>query len=102
MYIYINYVIDKCDIIKIPCSLVFSWLSSKQGGGAMVSKHIDRNNNTQLIKVTSSRLESDDCVFVSGVNSLPNVRTMASMTEDLFPPATNDFRPRNVNKINTL
>lgn len=68
----------------------------------MVSKHIDKNNNTQPIKVMSSRLESDDCTFVSGANNLPNVRTMASITEDLFPPATNDFRPRNVNKINTL
>lgn len=68
----------------------------------MVSKHIDRNNNTQPIKVTSNRLESDDCTFVSGASNLPNVRTMASITVDLFPPATNDFRPRNVNKINTL
>lgn len=67
----------------------------------MVSKHTDRNNNTQPIKVMSSRVELDGA-FVRGASSLPNVRTMASITEDLFPPAINDFRPRNVNKINTL
>jgi len=67
----------------------------------MVSKHTDRNNNTQPIKVMSSRLELDGA-FVRGANNLPNVRTMASITEDLFPPAINDFRPRNVSKINTL
>lgn len=50
----------------------------------------------------SSRLESDDGIFVRGASNFPNVRTIASITEDLFPPAINDFRPRNVNKINTL
>jgi len=68
----------------------------------MVSRHTDRNNSTQPIKVMSNRLESDGCPFVRGANNLLNVRTMASITEDLFPPAINDFRPRNVNKINTL
>jgi len=67
----------------------------------MVSKHTDRNNNTQPIKVISSRLELDGA-FVRGASNLPNVRTIASITEDLFPPAINDLRPRNVSKINTL
>jgi len=67
----------------------------------MVSKHIDRNNNTQPIKVMSNLLESDNCPFVRGVSNLPNVRTIASITEG-FPPAIKDLRPRNVNKINTL
>jgi len=67
----------------------------------MVSKHTDRNNNTQPIKVMSNRLELDGA-FVRGASNLPNVRTIASITEDLFPPAINDLRPRNVNKINTL
>lgn len=68
----------------------------------VVSKHTDRNNNTQPIRMMSSRWELVDCPLVRGDSNFPNVRTMASITEDLFAPAINDFRPRNVNKINTL
>lgn len=94
---------DKKECVKILWSLFFSLFPSEQGGGiATVSKHTDKKSNTQPISVISKRFVLEVWTFDNGANNFPNVRTIASMTEDLLTPAINDLRPRNVNRINTL